>query len=245
MDEMIENVDGIIVSEELALSTNPALVPILTKEMVQSCHNKSKLAIVASEMLGSMRTNATPTRAEVSDIANAVYDGADAIMLSEDISSGKYAKKAYEIAQSVIYDLDNAEKQHEQNWVAGDYSVADEMDAVCINAMKTAKRVNAKAIVCITKSGNTALRLSSLNHEIPVIAVTFDNQVKRKLKVLRGVDSIVLEVDPSIDEVLPEVNDLLKDRSNLVVGDRIVFVTVTLSSMSKEASNLFTIQKID
>ena len=185
MRQVISSIDGIIVSRrELALSTNPALVPILTKEMVQDCHVNSKLSIVASEMLGSMQFNATPTRAEVSDIANAVFDGADAIVLSEDVPSGNYAKKAYELAQSVILDLDNSEKHHEQNWLAGECETKDEMDAICINALKTAKRVNAKAIVCITKSGNTALRLSSLNHDIPVIAVTFDKQIKRKLNIL-------------------------------------------------------------
>lgn len=245
VEEMISFFDGVIISRrELALTANPALVPILTKELIQLCRNRAKVTFVASEMLGSMKFNATPTRAEVSDIANAVYDGADALMLSEELSEGKYAQKAYDVAQSIIIDLENSNDKHEQNWMVGDVVIKDELDSVCINAMKTAKRVNAKAIVCITKSGNTAVRLSSLNTEMPIMAVTFDEQTKRKLSILRGVEGLTLRVDPSIDEVLPEVNDLLKDRGQLKSGDRIVFVTVTLSSMSREASNLFTIQSI-
>jgi pyruvate kinase len=245
LDSLIENVDGVIISRrELALTSNPSLVPIQTKEMIQLCRNKAKIVMVASEMLGSMNYNATPTRAEVSDIANGVYDGADALMLSEDIASGKYASKAYGIAHDIICDLEDSGDKHDQNWVSGGVDINSEMDSICVNAMTTAKRVGAKAIVCITKSGNTAVRLSSLNHEKPIVAVTFDDKVKRKLDILRGVEGMVLRVDPNIDEVLPEVNELLKERSNLNIGDRIVFVTVTLSSLGLEASNLFTIQTI-
>lgn len=245
LEDLVDFIDGIIISRrELALTANPALVPILTKEIIQLCQNEAKVAIVASEMLGSMRYNVTPTRAEVSDIANAVYDGADALMLSEEVPAGEYAQKAYQVAESIIVDIEKNSAELEQNWDVGDVEIRDEMDSVCVNALSTAKRVKASAIVCITKSGNTAVRLSSLNHSIPVIAVTYDPQVKRRLSMLRGVEGIVLNVDPTIDEVLPKVNELLKENGTLNVGDRIVFVTVTLSSMSREASNLFTIQRI-
>lgn len=246
LKNMIKFVDGVIISRrELALTANPSMVPILTKEIIQTCRNQSKIVIVASEMLGSMLYNSTPTRAEVSDIANAVYDGVDALMLSEDIASGSNPSKAYAIAHNIISDLEVSNDKHEQNWVSGDIDINSEMDSVCISAIQTAKRVGAKAIVCITKNGNTAVRLSSLNHEIPIVAVTFNDEVKRKLEILKGVQGMVLRVDPNIDEVLPEVNDLLKSTTSLGSGDRIVFVTVTISSLSREASNLFTIQTID
>ena len=243
---LLDVVDGVVISrKELSLTVNPALVPILTKEIIEACHKKAKLTMVASELLGSMKFNATPTRAEVSDIANAVYDGADALILSEDVASGRHSLKAHDVAKAVAADLEATQSKMERNWDAGAVEMNDELDVVCVNAIKTARRVGAKAIVCITKSGNTATRLSSINSDIPVLAVTFDKLVKRKLDILKGVEGIVLSVDPTIDQVLPEVNALLKDSSELEVGDKIVFVTVTLSSMSKKASNLFTIQTID
>lgn len=243
--QVLDVVDGVIVSRrELALTSNPAMVPILTKELIQLCRSHAKAVFVASEMLGSMRHNVTPTRAEVSDVANAVFDGADAVMLSEEVAAGNYAAKAYEMASAIIQDVEAQSEQLVQNWETKEFSIKDEMDAICSGAVKTAKRVGAKAIVCITKTGNTALRLSSLNQDIPVLAVTYDERVKRRLSILRGVKGLVLEAEPGMDELFGNVNDLLKEHADLNVGDRIIFVTVTISSMSRESSNLFTIQTV-
>jgi pyruvate kinase len=118
------------------------------------------------------------------------------------------------------------------------------MDAVSFAAYRTARRVQAKAIVCITKAGNTALKLASFRAPVPIIAVTFSPDVLRKLSVVRGVDGLVLGVDPKIDDVLPVVNDRLLRDSWLQSGDRIVFISVTLSSLGREASNLFTVQQL-
>ncbi|MEZ4742576.1 MAG: pyruvate kinase alpha/beta domain-containing protein [Bdellovibrionota bacterium] len=130
------------------------------------------------------------------------------------------------------------------NWVKEEPIIHNEFDAVSRQAYKTAKRLKVRAIVCLTKEGNTALRLSSFRQQKPIIALTFSEEVNRKLSLVRGVDGVCLDIDPAIEEVLPAVNDLLKRRCELQPGDKFVFVTVTLSSVGRESSNLFTVQQV-
>jgi pyruvate kinase len=245
LDELLEVVDGVLISrKDLALSMNPAQIPMVTKEIIQRCNDHAKFVLTASEMLGSMRRNVTPTRAEVSDIANAVIDGTDAVVLSEEVAHGKYASQALQFMRRTIADIESSKTAEEPNWVKLAPTVTTEMDAVSFAAYRTARRVQAKAIVCITKAGNTALKLASFRAPVPIIAVTFSPDVLRKLSVVRGVDGLVLGVDPKIDDVLPVVNDRLLRDSWLQSGDRIVFISVTLSSLGREASNLFTVQQL-
>ena len=237
-------INGVMIARrELALTAQPDLIPVYTKDIIDQCRNYAKLTIVASQMLGSMKHNITPTRAEVSDMANAVFDGADAIMLSEAVLKGKYAQDAHRLAQKIIDDITDESSSHKsQVWAISEPD--GEMDIICTQAAMTAIRVGAKALVCITKTGNTAIRLSTLDTQLPIVAITFDEMCAQKLKLLRGVHGMRLPTQPSIDEVLPRVNELLKQTKWLKKSDKVVFVTVTLSSMSKTASNLFTVQNI-
>ncbi len=244
MEDTLKFVDGLVISRrELALTANPMTIPMLAKEIVRRCNESAKLAFVASEMLGSMRFNVTPTRAEVSDIANAVIDGADGVILSEDVSRGKFGRKAYNLASVVIQNVEG-EGSLPTSWEKRSPAIKDELDAVAYEALKTARRVNAKALVCITKTGNTALRLGSYHPDIPIIGVTFDEDIGRRVSVIRGVSGRALQVDPKIEDVLPAVNDLLKQKEGMETGDSIVFLTVTLSPVGRSASNLFTVQRI-
>ncbi len=244
LDDLLEVVDGVLISrKDLALSMNPAQIPMVTKEIIQRCNDHAKIVLTASEMLGSMRRNVTPTRAEVSDIANAVIDGTDAVVLSEDVAHGKYALQALQVMRRTIADIESRTGE-EPNWVKLAPTVSTEMDAVAFAAYRTARRVKAKAIVCITKAGNTALKLASFRAPVPIIAVTFSPDIMRKLSVVRGVDGLVLDVDPKIDDVLPVVTDHLLRNSWLKSGDRIIFISVTISSLGREASNLFTVQQL-
>jgi pyruvate kinase len=244
LGELISHIDGVIISRrELALTLEPATIPMITKEIIQLCNDNAKLVITASEILGSMRQNPTPTRAEVSDIANCVMDGADAVLLTEDISRGPYLLKALDVCTNVILDI---EKQPGLaiNWRKEAPPVRNELDAVASQAYQTASRLDAKAIACLTKHGTTALKLSSFRQSKPVIAVTYSDQVNRHLALVRGVECVKLDVDPSLDEVLPAINDLLKRNCGMAPGDKFIFVTVTLSPVGREASNLFTVQHV-
>ena len=244
LDELLPHVDGILISRrEMALTTNPATIPMITKEINQKADEHAKLVLTASEMLGSMRRSPTPTRAEVSDIANAINDGSDALVLSEEVAHGPFGLQALAVMNRIIEDTERRGAEA-FNWIKLEPSIQSEMDAIAYNAYLTAERVQAKAIVCITKAGNTALRLASYRAPLPIVAVTFDERVARKLSLTRGVRPLVLKMDPKIDQVLPLVNKQLVQESWLKPGDKIVFVSITLSSVSAKGSNLFTVQRL-
>lgn len=245
LEFLLPLVRGVLVSRvSMAMTTDPAHVPMLTKEIIQVCNRSAKLVLVASEMLGSMRHNVTPTRAEVSDIANAILDGADGVVLSEDLPYGRYARRGLNIARRAIEEIESQEQQHNLNWEKNRPDVDDELSAVTFAAYRTAIRNKAKAIVCITKSGNTALHLSSFRTYIPTIAITQNPAVVRKLTLVRGVDGVCIKEFQNIDQVLPLINETLTRDSWLRSGDKIVFVSVTISSIGNEASNLFTVQTL-
>lgn len=245
LETLLSYVDGVLISRrEMALTVNPATVPMITKEIIQLCNDEARIVVTASEMLASMRYNATPTRAEVSDMANAVIDGTDAIVLSEEVANGKYGSQAVAVTHRIIQDIE-AQQAVKPNWIKASPPIHSEMDAVASSAYRTAERINSKALVTITKAGNTAIKLSSFRPPIPIIAVTFSPWVRRKLAIVRGVETILLEMDPNLDEVLPVVNDRLVRNSWLKAGDSIVFVAITLSPLSREASNLLTIQTLN
>ncbi len=237
-------VDGVIISRrDLTLTMEAATIPMVCKEIIRECNQNAKLALVESDMLASMRNNPSPTRAEVSDVANAAIDGTDAIILSEDLTLGKYPQKAASLCQNAIVRIE-AEGDVELNWQRHAPQINNEFDAVAFHAYKTAERIQAKAIVCITKTGNTALRIASFRTAIPVIAVTFSEPVKRKLSIIRGVHGLLLDEMPGLDEVLSVLNERLKQFSWLNSGDQIVFTTVSLSPLGEKASNLFTVQRL-
>lgn len=245
LDDLLPFVHGVVVSRmELAMRMDPAVVPMVTKEVIQKCNDYAKISIVASEMLGSMRHNVTPTRAEVSDIANAVFDGADAVVLSEELAYGKFAEKGVALAIKTIEDAESSTDATGLNWVKKHPEVTTEIEAVTFAAYRSAWRNQAKGIVCITKAGNTALHLSSYGVQTPIIAVTLSQDVVRRLRLVRGVVGILLDESPDIEQVFPIINSLMVRKTWLTDGDRYIFVSVSLSSLGKEASNLFTVQQI-
>ena len=242
--DLLDTVHGVFISRrELALFMPPAMIPVLTKEVIQLCNDNAKIVLTASEMLGSMRHNLTPTRAEVSDVANVVLDGTDAVVLSEEISYGPHSGRAISLLRKIVEDVEQS-KTTRQNWQKHLPDIDEEMDAVAYTAYKTAERVGAKAIVCLTKEGNTAVKLSSFRFPEQIIALTLSEEVLSRLSIIRGVDGILLDGEPVIDQVLPFVNDLLLSHSWLCAGDKIVFVSVTLSPLSRRESNLLTVQTL-
>ncbi len=245
LEALLPFVRGVLVSRiELAMDMDPARVPMVTKEIIQMCNNQAKMVLVASEMLGSMRHNATPTRAEVSDIANAVFDGADAIILSEMLAEGKYLTRGSMLARKTVEDVEQGTDDDDSNWMRRKPHITHEIEAITYASYKAAARNGAKAVVCITKQGNTDLHLKSFGIDTPIIAITTSPEVVRKLRLVRGVEGLLINELPSIDEVLPLINGLLVEFEWLDVGDKYVFVSVSLSSLSTEESNLYTVQTI-
>jgi len=246
LDDLLPFVRGVLISRvSLAMQMDPAQVPMITKEIIQKCNDFAKLSVVASEMLGSMRFNVTPTRAEVSDIANAVFDGADAVVLSEALAYGKYAQRGLSLAVKTIEEAEFTSGGPQMNWVKKHPDITNEIEAVTSSAYRAAYRNQAKALVCLTRNGNTALHLASYGSRTPIIAVTMSPDVIRRLKLVRGVVGILLDEAPDIEHVTSVINSLLLHKSGIKANDRYVFVSLTLSSLGREASNLFTVQTLN
>ena len=245
LKELLPLVRGVLISRiELAMCMDPARVPIVTKEIMQLCSDRARMVLISSDILSSMRFNATPTRAEVSDIANASMDGADCVLLSKELSMGRFASRGLSLAKKTIHDIETQTKLVSLNWEKQALEITHTLAAVTFAAYRTAHRNKAKAIVCLTKKGNTAFLLGSFRTQIPVIAVTMSERVLRRLSLIRGVYGLFIEEDLDIEHVLPRINDKIIRDTWLTAGDKIVFVSVSLSSLGEEASNLFTVQTL-
>jgi len=246
--EKIENyfpfIDGaMIFRKKLAISTKPATVPMLTKELIQLCHTKTKLVFVESDILASMRLNPSPTRAEVSDVANIVLDAADGLVIAEDVSDGKFAEKSLEQMQTIMEDI-HTNCDRTVNWLKRKTKILSEFDAIAYAAYQTSRRIQAKTLVCMTKNGHTVLKLAGFRPPVPVLAVCFSADIARKLKLVWGVVTMIIDSTQNLDILLPIIHKTLKSDYQMLEGDHIVHVMLTQSPNGQETSNLFSVQKI-
>ena len=251
LDEIIEATDAIMVARgDLGVEMDGAVVPYLQKVMVEKCTAAGKPVIVATQMLESMITNPVPTRAETSDVANAVLQGASATMLSGESASGSYPIKAVE-TMAHIHEIVE-QQQNELEIIKGDeaaiyfknHSLAGQQvaltDRLIAGACRLARDSKAKAILCITNSGHTAYRLSAHRPKADLFVFTSNKELMSTMGLLWGVK--VFFFDPSADNVEKTVAamvDMLKGKKLLSAGD--VFVT-TLSIPAHQGKKTNTVQ---
>jgi pyruvate kinase len=193
MEEIILISDGVMVARgDLAVEIGDALVPGIQKKIIKHCRNFSKISIVATQMLESMIENSVATRAEVSDIANAVLDGTDAVMLSAETASGKYPILAVETMTRVCIE---AEKMLDNKLKAnfGKEKFANTQQTISMAALFSAYHMEANAIIALTTSGATALWMSRIISPIPIYAVTESINAYNRMSIMRGVFPILLK----------------------------------------------------
>ncbi len=251
LDEIIEASDAIMVARgDLGVEMDGAVVPYLQKVMVEKCTAAGKPVIVATQMLESMITNPVPTRAETSDVANAVLQGASATMLSGESASGSYPIKAVE-TMAHIHEIVE-QQQNELEIIKGNeaaiyfknHSLAGQQvaltDRLIAGACRLARDSKAKAILCMTNSGHTAYRLSAHRPKADLFVFTSNKELMSTMGLLWGVK--VFFFDPSADNVEKTVAamvDMLKGKKLLSAGD--VFVT-TLSIPAHQGKKTNTVQ---
>jgi len=185
--EIIKAADGIMIARgDLGVELSPEKVPVIQKDIIKKCNFYAKPVITATQMLETMVTNPRPTRAEASDVANAVYDGTDALMLSEEVAVGKYPVASVRTMSNITNQAESAiyTKEHEVSGLTVNKTVAS---AVCHAACHTAEELDAKAVIAFTSSGSTALLVSKFKADVPVIAVTTDRCTLRRVKLYFGV----------------------------------------------------------
>jgi pyruvate kinase len=189
LEKIVELCDGIMVARgDLGVECAPEDVPLLQKEIIDECREQGKPVVVATQMLESMIESPTPTRAEVSDVSTAIYDGADAIMLSAESAAGKYPKESVEMQQRIINRVEG-DNHYQQLLQSHNQRNPDKTptDAIIAAARQIANTINASAIVCFTLRGTTVLRASKGRPGVPILAVTPFKETSRQLALSWGV----------------------------------------------------------
>lgn len=219
LDAIIEAADGIMVARgDLAVEVGNAAVPALQKRMIRRARELRRFSITATQMMESMITNPVPTRAEVSDVANAVLDGTDAVMCSAETAVGAYP---FETVRQMALICAAAEK--EQDFLVG---VSDPVGmahstehAIASGAVHIARQVDAKAVVALTESGTTAFQISRAGNQIPVFACTPNISAQRRMAMYRGVRPLRLETSLDHDTAIAQVEQRLVSLGVLKPGD--------------------------
>ncbi len=219
LDQILKASDGIMVARgDLAIEVGNAAVPALQKRMIRMAREMDRVVITATQMMESMIVNPVPTRAEVSDVANAVLDGTDAVMLSAETAAGKYPVETIEMMASICVEAEGAEE------IALDATFTNKQFAridqsIAMGALFTAYHLGCKAILALTESGSTALWMSRHRIHVPIYGLTSQLRSQRCMALYRNVTPLLMPNFADRDEALAKAEALLVERGVLKTGD--------------------------
>ncbi|NBW79593.1 MAG: pyruvate kinase [Betaproteobacteria bacterium] len=222
LEEILRASDGIMVARgDLAIEVGNAAVPALQKRMIRMAHDMDKTVITATHMMESMIHNPMPTRAEVSDVANAVLDGSDAVMTSAETAAGKFPLETVVEMAAVCVAAEEAEEvELDADFLGKTFSRIDH--SIAMGALFTAYHMGVKAIVALTESGSTALWMSRHKIHIPIYALTSREATQRKMTLYRNVTPLLMPTSNDRDTAMREAETSLKQKGILKSGDRYV-----------------------
>lgn len=234
LESIVEVSDGIMVARgDLGVEMPIEQVPIIQKKIISMSNRKGKPVITATQMLNSMIENPTPTRAEVTDIANAIFDGTDAVMLSNETAVGKFPVESVSVMRRVIK---NTEKstifkrflKSKKDKIEGN-SISE---AIALSANKIAENVNAKVIITATESGRTALLVSKYKPDVPVIAITPREETLKYLTLKWGVIPVKVKAFKTVDEILEKAVKIVREKGIAKSGDTVVITAGSHTGIS-------------
>lgn len=217
--------DGVMVARgDLGVELPVEKVPMAQREIIRKCIHRAKPVIVATQMMESMIENTKPNRSEITDVANAVLEGADAVMLSAETASGKHPALVVETMKKIILEVEKTEYRYnrEEDLKPQSKSPTFLSDAICYNACKIARDVNADAIIGMTQSGYTGFMLSSYRPKSPLYVFTKVKSLVNQLSLSWGVRAFFYDEEISLDEIISDQIDILKERGFLKSGDVVV-----------------------
>ncbi len=219
LQAILDASDGIMVARgDLAVEVGNAAVPALQKRMIRMARESDKVVITATQMMESMITNPVPTRAEVSDVANAVLDGTDAVMLSAETAAGKYPLETVLEMANICLEAEKAEDvKLDADFTGMTFNRIDQ--SIAMGALFTAHHLGAKAIVALTDSGSTALWMSRHRIHVPIYALTPRVTTQRKMALYRNVRPLLMDTSVDRDTALMEAEGHLKKRGIVSSGD--------------------------
>jgi len=245
IDEIIAEVDGVMVARgDLGVEMPLRRVPLAQKEIISRCNRIGKPVIVATQMLESMVHSPYPTRAEVSDVANAIFDGADAVMLSEETAAGEYPEEAVLTMAKVATETETALPYHRILSQKMENVMPQTDDAISYAACHIAEQLGAASIVAYTTSGSTAQRVAKYRPKAPILAMTPRDSVRRKLALYWGIYPYKVTEHATVEEVFEQGAQLAVKLGLAKRGDLVV-VTAGVPLRVPGSTNMLKVQKIE
>ncbi len=242
IDDIIREADALMVARgDLGVEIPMQNVPLIQKMLVKKCLREAKPVIIATQMMESMINNVTPTRAEVNDVANAVMDGADAVMLSGETSIGAYPVKVIEAMAKIVEEVETFEGIYHHDKVPEERNQERYItDSICFNATRLAQRVNARAIITMTHSGYTAFKISSQRPKAHIFIFTSNREVMTTLSLVWGVQCFYYDRMVSTDHTIADIKFLLKKEGMVEAKD----LVINIASMPIEEKGMSNMLKL-
>ena len=245
IDEILEAADGIMVARgDMGVEIPFEKIPAIQKELIKKAYNAGKNVITATQMLESMISNARPTRAEITDVANAIYDGSSAVMLSGETAAGKYPVEAVKTMSRIAETTEGA-----IDYIGRFKKHADDLDptitdAIAHASVTTAHDLKAAAILTVTKSGGTARTLSKFRPNCPIIALTTDETTCHQLNLSWGIEPGLMDEKDNTDELIEHAIKVSLEKGYLKKGDLVV-ITAGVPLGISGTTNLLKVERVD
>ncbi len=228
--EAVKNIKGIIKASngimiargDLGVEMPMEKLPVIQKSIIKRCIQRARPVIVATQMMDSMIENPSPTRAEITDVANAVLDGADAVMLSGETSVGKHPVKVVEAMNKIVFEAEKHYSMEGKRPKASEKSTTFHSDVVCLTAAKVSEDVNANAIIGMTTSGYTAFKMSSFRPKAPVYIFSDQTNILSTLNLVWGVRCYYYDKFTTTDGTIEDVTEILKKEGRIKKGDVLI-----------------------
>jgi pyruvate kinase len=245
IDNIIAATDGVMVARgDLGVEVPMETVPLAQKMMVHKCMKAAKPIIIATQMMESMINNPTPTRAEVNDVANSVMDGADAIMLSGETSTGKFPVRVIETVTKIIENIEEHAEIYHTDHVPDFNEERFVTDSICQSAVRLGKDINASAIITMTHSGYTAMKISSFRPKAHVFVFTGNHSLLNTLSLIWGVRGFFYDKYVSTDHTISDLKYLLCREGLLKSGDYFINIA-SMPITEKGKTNMLKLSYVD
>jgi len=223
IDEIIAASDGLMVARgDLGVEVPFQSVPLIQKMLIKKCMEMAKPIIVATQMMESMIVNSSPTRAEVNDVANAVLDGTDGVMLSGETSVGAFPVETIRAMSNIIKEMETFEGIYHKEVSPSKTNTRFISDSICFNACRLEQRVDADAIITMTFSGYTAYKIASQRPKAPVYVFTSNEQILTQLNLIWGVKAFYYDKHYSTDHTIADIKYILRKEGLLKTGDLVI-----------------------
>lgn len=241
IDEIIGVSDGLMIARgDLGVEVPPEKVPLIQKNLIEKCNAAMKPVITATQMLESMTEHMNPTRAEAADIANAVLDGTDALMLSEETAAGKYPVEALKMMDRIISFTETHRPKTLPYKDTDSKTFAEAIaEAACISAMD----IKAKAIVAFSRTGFTALLVSKFRPQVPIVGFTIKEEVRRRMNLYWGITPQIMKFPTGTDEMISETEKALLKKNIVKRGDSIVIIATSPFTLGGK-TNIMKLHKV-